>query len=398
MSKQMDKKAKLKAIKTAIKNLEKSTKKENLVQILGESPSTPIECFSTGSMLFDAALGGAGLPKGRIIEFYGAESSGKTLCAIRAAAEVQKQGGLVAFIDMEHAFSPEFAAKLGLNIDELIFSQPDDLQDCFNVIDSLVTAGVDLVILDSIASLVPREELSGEVGKQTIGLVARYMSQFLRRITPKLSKNNSTLICINQIRDAIGVMYGDPTTTPGGKSLKFYASVRVQISKVGGSNIMEKHGSEEVMVGYTIRARVVKNKIATPFKKAEFVVYLDGREMHPADEIAAVALQRGLIPKYDAAGNISPTGRTYKFTVEDETLIAKKKDDVTVELRKYPKIQAKLMEMIKEGVLPDSAHSPYELDSELSDEEFEMKMREDAEAIMNGNEAEEESTLEWDDI
>lgn len=198
------KRDKLNAVKTAIKQLEKSTKKEGLVQILGEKPMNDVQWFKTGSLMFDLAIGN-GLPKGRIVEFYGAESSGKTLSATLAAVEVQKAGGLVAFIDMEHAFDPTFAAKFGLNIDELIFSQPDHLQEAFTIIDSLIDAGVDLVILDSIATLVPREELEGEVGKQTVGLVARYMSQFLRRISPKLSANNSTFIAINQTRDAIGV-------------------------------------------------------------------------------------------------------------------------------------------------------------------------------------------------
>lgn len=211
------KQAKLKAIAGAMKALEKSTKKEGIVCRLGDKPFVEIEAISTGSLMFDLALGVGGFPKGRIIELFGAESSGKTLTAIRAAAECQKAGGVVALVDMEHAFDPSFARKLGLNTDELYLSQPDHMQDAFNVIDAMIDAGVDLIILDSVAALVPQEELEGVVGKQTIGLIARYMSQFLRRITPKTAKNGSTVVFINQVRDAIGVMYGDPTTTPGGK-------------------------------------------------------------------------------------------------------------------------------------------------------------------------------------
>lgn len=396
-----DKKAKLKAIQSAMKQLEKTTKKEGIVRRLGDSELAPIPCTPSGSLMFDIALGN-GLPKGRIIEFFGAESSGKTLTAVKAMAEVQKQGGVVALIDMEHAFDPSFAAKLGLDTDELFLSQPDHMQDAFNVVDALVDAGIDMIVVDSVAALVPKEELEGEVGKQTIGLVARHMSQFLRRITPKAAQSGSTVIMINQIRDAIGVMYGDPTTTPGGKALKFYCSVRVQISRVGGSQVKVKVGGEEQVVGHTIRATVKKNKVAPPFRKAEFPIFYDGRKQEPSDEIAAVALLKSLIPKYDSAGNISATGRTYKFEADGEELIAKKKDDVAIELRRYPKVQAKLLDMIKNGVTAEDIHPHHDSDADMTEEEFERQMREDAEALKNGNysEAEEISTEagDWDKI
>lgn len=196
------KEQKLKSVQNALKNLQKSTKKEGIAYILGDHHEE-IEKTPTGSVMFDMALGG-GLGKGRLVEFFGAESSGKTLCATRAMAEVQKNGGVVALIDMEHAFDPLFATKLGLNCKELIFSQPDHLQDAFDVIDQLIDAGVDMITLDSVAALVPQEELEGEVGKQNIALIARYMSQFLRRITPKAAKNGTTVIFINQVRDAVG--------------------------------------------------------------------------------------------------------------------------------------------------------------------------------------------------
>lgn len=382
----------------AMKQLEKSTKKEGILQRLGDAAPRVIETTPTGSLMFDIALGN-GIPKGRIIEFFGQESSGKTLCATKAMAEVQAAGGIVALIDMEHAFDPAFASLLGLNSDDLFLSQPDHLQDAFSVIDALIdSGGVDMIVLDSVAALVPREELEGEVGKQTIGLIARYMSQFLRRITPKAANSGTTVIMINQVRDAIGVMYGDPTTTPGGKALKFYCSVRVQISRVGGSQVKVKVGGEEQVVGHSIRAKIVKNKVAPPFRKAEFPIWYDGRETDPADELAAVALMKGLIPKYDAAGNISATGRTYKWASEP-AFLAKKRDDVALELRKYPKMQAELIDMIKNGVTAEDA--PLELDSEMSDEDFEAQMREEAAALKNGtaNEAEETSgESSWDEI
>jgi recombination protein RecA len=390
---------KLKAIRTAMKQLEKQTKKEGVVQILGEAPMREIETTSTGSLMFDIALGN-GIPKGRIVEFYGAESSGKTLCATRAMAECQKAGGYVALVDAEHAFDPTFAAKLGLNTEELLVSQPEHMQEAFTVIDALIDTGaVDMIVLDSVAALVPQEELENEVGKNSVALVARYMSQFLRRITGKAAATGTTIIMINQVRDAIGVMYGDPTTTPGGKALKFYCSVRCQIARVGGSQEKVKVGGEEEVVGHTIRARVVKNKVAPPFRKAEFPIYYDGREVDKVDELAAVAIMKGLIPKYDAKGNLSPTGRTYLWPNEP-LFKATKKDDVAPELKKFPKMQEELVDMIKNGVLPDAAAAPHELDSDLNEEDFERKIREEAEAIKNGgaNEAEEESGSGWDSI
>lgn len=396
----IDKKAKLKAVMTAMKQLEKSHKKEGICYIMGEERSE-IETTPTSSIMFDIALGG-GLPKGRLIEFFGAESSGKTLCATRAMAEVQKQGGLAALIDMEHAFDPSFASKLGLDCTELIFSQPDSLQEAFDVIDKMVDAGVDIITLDSVASLVPEEELNGEIGKQTIGLIARYMSQFLRRITPKAAKNGTTIIFINQVRDAIGVMYGDPTTTPGGKALKFYCSVRCRIAEVSSGRQKIKQGAEEIVVGKTIRATVVKNKVGMPYRKAEFVVYFDGRPVDKSDEICEVALLQGLIPKYGSDGNISATGRTYKISAIDEStgevqeLVAKKKDDVAPELRKYPAIQEHLLKIIKGEIENPAEQIPsVDLDSDMSEEDFENMMKSEDYSSSDDDGAEETS---WDEV
>jgi recombination protein RecA len=389
---------KLRAVKTALRQLEKTTKKEGIAYVLGEKEYTPVPAISSGSLMLDIALGVGGIPRGRIVEFFGAESSGKTLLAIKTAAECQKSGGLVAFVDMEQTFDRTFAAKLGLNVDEVILSQPDHLQDAFNVIDALIGAGVDLIILDSVAALVPQEELEGEIGKQTIALVARYMSQFLRRIGPKTAHNGSTVIFINQTRDAVGVMYGNPVTTPGGKALKFYSSVRVEVAKVGGSAVMSKIGGEDLQVGHSIRAKVVKNKVAPPFRKAEFQVFYDGREVDKIAELAQVAILKGLIPKYDAAGNLSPTGRNYKWPSEPNFL-AKKKDDVADELRKYPRVQEELIDILK-GTTEDSSiqYNQQDLDSDLSEEEFEEKMNAEIDSIGKDSNEAEETEDSWNNV
>ena len=395
------KSAKLRAVMNGLKQLEKNTKKEGVAYILGSKEIKPIESISTGSLMFDLALGIGGIPRGRIVEFFGPESSGKSLCATKVAIECQKAGGIVAIVDMEHSFDPYFACKLGLKIDkgDIIISQPDHMEDAFDVIDTMIDAGVDLIILDSVAALVPKIELEGEVAKQNVAIVARYMSQFLRRIGPKASVNNSTIIMINQTRDNIGVMYGNPITTPGGKSLKFYASVRIEISKIGGSNITAKIGGEDVIIGHSIRVKVAKSKVSPPFRKAEFALRYDGGKIEPEAELAAIIIQKGLIAKYDSSGKISPTGRTYKYTLIDdktgeiiEELIAKKKDDLAGELKKYPKIQKKLIDILKNG-LEDEPVYANSSDEEMSDEEFEEKLAngELDDAIIN--EAE-----EWEDI
>lgn len=389
---------KIKSIKLALKHLEKTLKKDNVAYIYGERKPENIPVFPSSVLSLDIALGVGGLPKGRVIEFFGAESSGKTLLATKAAGECQKQGGFVAFVDMEHTFDPQFASKLGLDCSKnFILSQPDHLQDAFIVMDALIDAGVDLIILDSVAALVPKEELEGEVGKQTIGLVARYMSQFLRRITGKASKNESTIIFINQIRDAVGVMFGNPVTTPGGKALRFYSSVRVEISKVGGSYVKAKIGGEETNIAHRIRAKIVKNKVGAPFRKAEFMIYYDGRKSDTIMELAEIIVSKGLIPKYDSSGNLSPTGRTFKYEYEGETLIAKKKDDIANELRKCPKIQEKFIDMLKNGYDDSEVFTQDKLDADMTEEEFEASLNEDIERL-----AEEEEIIGdedgWDNI
>ena len=217
-TKQKTKADKLRAIKAAMKQLEKQTKTEGVVQILGDKPEQILETTPSGSLMLDIALGNGGVPKGRVIELFGGESSGKTLIATRMMAEVQKEGGICALIDAENSFDPTFARKLGLNPDELVVSQPQTMEQSLTVMDGLIeSGGIDMIVLDSVAALVPQAELDGEIGKATMALQARIMSPFLRRIIGKAAKVGCTCIFINQVRDAVGVMYGDPTTTPGGK-------------------------------------------------------------------------------------------------------------------------------------------------------------------------------------
>lgn len=386
--------AKMKAVKAAMKQLEKQTKVEGIVQILGEQPEHGIETTPSGSLMLDIALGNGGFPIGRVIELFGAESSGKTLIATKAMAEVQKAGGVCALIDAENAFDPSFAKKLGLNPDELIVSQPETMEESLTVMDALVeSGGIDMIVLDSVAALVPKAELEGEIGKATIGLQARIMSPFLRRIIGKAAKVGCTCIFINQIRDAIGVMYGDPTTTPGGKALKFYASVRCQVSKVGGTMEKVKIGGEDVTVGHQVRVKCVKNKTSAPFRKAEFMIYYDGRQMNKVQELADVLLMKGMIPRYKADGTLDEKGRNFRFELDGEVLDAKKRDDVYPALEACPKIQEYFLEKLKAGETDSVDYGKEEEDEfgDMSEDEFEASLMDDE------NEAE-ETEGGWDSI
>jgi recombination protein RecA len=388
----LSKKDKLKAIRLAMKQLEKQTKVEGIVYILGEQPEKLIESTPSGSLMLDIALGNGGFPKGRVIELYGAESSGKSLIATKAMAEVQMAGGICALIDAENSFDPTFARKLGLNPDELIVSQPETMEESLTVMDALINSGgVDMIVLDSVAALVPKAELEGEIGKATMALQARIMSPFLRRIIGKASTNKCTCIFINQIRDAVGVMYGDPTTTPGGKALKFYSSIRVQVSKVGGTMEKVKMGGEEITIGHQVRAKVVKNKTAAPFRKAEFMIYYDGRKVDKIQELADVALMKGLVPRYAADGTPSITGRTFKWPSEP-LFIAKKREEVYEQLKLFPNVQEELLTMIKKGAEPDV--DIIDPDADMSEEDFENSLLEDDDSTPV-NDAEE---TEWKEI
>jgi recombination protein RecA len=256
---------KTKALAAALSQIERQFGKGSVMKLGKNDRSMDVETISSGSLGLDIALGVGGLPKGRVVEIYGPESSGKTTLALHTVAEAQKKGGICAFIDAEHALDPVYARKLGVNIDELLISQPDTGEQALEICDTLVRSGaVDVLVIDSVAALVPRAELEGEMGESLPGLQARLMSQALRKLTASINKSNTMVIFINQIRMKIGVMYGSPETTTGGNALKFYASVRLDIRRIGA--IKER----DEVVGNTTRVKVVKNKLAPPFKQVEF--------------------------------------------------------------------------------------------------------------------------------
>ena len=319
-----------KAIETAIAQIEKQFGK-GAVMRLGQNASMNVESISTGSLTLDLALGIGGLPRGRIVEIFGPESSGKTTVALHAVAEAQKAGGDAAFIDVEHALDPVYAKALGVDIDNLLVAQPDTGEQALEICEALVRSGaIDIVVIDSVAAMVPRAEIEGEMGDSHVGIQARLMSQALRKLTGIVSKSNTICIFINQLREKIGVMYGNPETTPGGRALKFYSSVRLDVRRIETLKI----GTE--MVGNRTRVRVVKNKVAPPFKEGEFDI-MYGRGISKEGEILDMAVKLNIVQKSGSWFNYGDVklgqcrDNSKRFILENPELLKELEDKIKSE-------------------------------------------------------------------
>ena len=324
-------KAKLQALQAAMSKIEKDFGKGSIMK-LGDENTEKVDIIPTGSISLNAALGVGGYPKGRIIEIYGPESSGKTTLAIHAIAEAQKAGGIAAFIDAEHAFDRFYAAKLGVDTDSLIISQPDNGEQALEIADQLVrSAAVDIIVVDSVAALTPKKEIEGEMGDNVVGLHARLMSQALRKMTSSVSKTNTTCIFINQLREKIGVMFGNPETTTGGNALKFYASVRLDIRRVTSL----KDGDE--VIGNQVRVKVVKNKVAPPFRKAEFEITF-GEGISKVGEILDLGVEYGIIQK---------SGSWFSY---NDTRLAQGRDAAKNVIKDNPELAEELEAKIQEAI------------------------------------------------
>src|SRR6056297_2189377 len=309
----------LKALDTAMGQIEKQHGKGTIMK-LGGNPYNEIDAISTGSIMVDYALGVNGIPRGRVTEIYGPEASGKTTLAMQVIAQAQKKGGYCAFIDAEHAFDPKYAKNLGINTDELLISQPDSGEQALEITETLIRSGaLDVIVVDSVAALVPRAELEGEMGDSHMGLQARLMSQALRKITGIVSKSRTSCIFINQVREKIGVMFGNPETTTGGRALKFYSSVRIDIRRIGSI----KKGDE--VLGNRTKVKIAKNKVAPPFKVVEFNI-LYGKGISRVSEILDLAVEYDIIEKrgswyrYDGEPIGQGTDAAIQFLEEDEEL------------------------------------------------------------------------------
>lgn len=326
-----EKEAKLKALQAAMAKIEKDFGKGAIMK-LGDEKVDNVEVIPTGSLGLDIALGVGGYPKGRVIEIYGPESSGKTTLAIHAMAEAQKLGGIAAFIDAEHAFDRFYAENLGVDVDNLFISQPDNGEQALQIADQLISsAAVDIIVIDSVAALTPKAEIEGEMGDNKVGLQARLMSQALRKLTSTIAKTKTTCIFINQLREKIGIMFGNPETTTGGNALKFYASVRIDVRK----STPIKNGED--VIGNLTKVKVVKNKVAPPFRKCEFDIMF-GQGISKTGEILDLAVERNIVKK---------SGSWFSY---GESKLAQGRDAVLALLRDNPELCEELEAKVKEAI------------------------------------------------
>ncbi len=337
-----------KALAAALGQIEKQFGKGSVMRLGDGGPARDIDSVSTGSIGLDVALGIGGLPYGRVVEVYGPESSGKTTLTLQVVAEAQKAGGTAAFVDAEHALDPQYAEKLGVNVDDLLVSQPDTGEQALEITDMLVRSGaVDIIVVDSVAALTPKAEIEGEMGDSHVGLQARLMSQALRKLTGNIKRSNAMVIFINQIRMKIGVMFGSPETTTGGNALKFYSSVRLDIRRIGAI----KKGDE--VIGNQTRVKVVKNKVSPPFKQAEFEI-LYGEGISREGEIIELGVANGIIEK---------AGSWYSY---GEDRIGQGKENVREYLKEHPDTAAEIEGRIRELLLP-AKKAPEEPEPEIKE-------------------------------
>ena len=323
---------KLKALQAAMSKIEKDFGKGSIMR-MGDEQIEQVEVIPTGSVALDTALGVGGYPRGRIIEIYGPESSGKTTLAIHAIAEAQKQGGIAAFIDAEHAFDRFYAEKLGVDVDNLWISQPDNGEQALEIADQLIrSSAIDILVVDSVAALTPKKEIEGDMGDSAVGLQARLMSQALRKLTSTIAKTNTCCIFINQLREKIGVMFGNPETTTGGNALKFYSSVRLDIRRVTSI----KDGDQ--VIGNQVRVKIVKNKVAPPFRKAEFEITF-GEGISKIGEIVDLGVQYGIIQK---------SGSWFSY---NGTKLAQGRDATKAMIKDNPELAEELEALIKNAII-----------------------------------------------
>lgn len=335
----MDKAEKMKALDAALTQIEKAYGKGSVMKLGDSGTNMNIETVPTGSLSLDLALGLGGIPKGRVVEIYGPESSGKTTVALHMVAEVQKRGGIAGFIDAEHALDPVYARNIGVDIDNLYISQPDNGEQALEITETMVRSGaVDIVIVDSVAALVPKAEIDGDMGESHMGLQARLMSQALRKLTGIMSKSNCTVIFINQIREKIGVMFGNPETTTGGRALKFYASVRMDVRR---TDSLKQNGE---VVGNHVRVKVVKNKIAPPFKEAEFDIMF-GQGISKEGDILDLGVKLDIVEK---------SGAWYAY---DGTKIGQGRENAKIYLKDNPAVCLEIENKVREhyGLQPTEA-------------------------------------------